>query len=137
MELQTIYNQCAAHLLRQAKASYDDVGEACLYRGPDGMKCAVGYFIRDDQYHENLEGYDAKDEELYGPLASYLGKAPSPGQSALLFDLQRAHDHYLKCGLDYWASRMIEIAKQYGLIVPKQVSALAALNYGGYHAHSI
>lgn len=33
----------------------------CLYRGPNGRKCAVGMFIPDDKYSERMEGKSAWD----------------------------------------------------------------------------
>lgn len=31
-------------------------GERCLYRGPDGKKCAVGMFIPDNKYRSEMDG---------------------------------------------------------------------------------
>lgn len=48
------------HLVAQKKRSYGYDGESmrrmCLYRSPDGCKCALGILIPDDQYKPEHEG---------------------------------------------------------------------------------
>ena len=41
------------HLRQQGKPSVGPNG-ACLYRGPDGTKCAIGALIPDECYNESL-----------------------------------------------------------------------------------
>lgn len=59
---QEVFEQVAKHLLKQnAKsgvlASYED-GETllCKYRAPNGLSCAAGCLIAEDEYHPNFEG---------------------------------------------------------------------------------
>lgn len=33
-----------------------DAGGACMYRSPDGRKCAAGLLIRDEDYQQKFEG---------------------------------------------------------------------------------
>ena len=42
------------HLLTQNKKSHD-VGEGCVYRNSEGLKCAVGCLIPDEDYAANME----------------------------------------------------------------------------------
>lgn len=46
---QEIFDQVANHLLTQIKKSYDPVKKECQYRGPNGLKCAVGGIITDSE----------------------------------------------------------------------------------------
>lgn len=52
---QEVFDTVVLHLLKQeAKAEGED-GE-CLYRDPEGRKCAVGCLIPDEQYRDHMEG---------------------------------------------------------------------------------
>lgn len=44
---QEIFNKVATHLRTQGVQSLSDDG-TCLYRSPDGLKCAIGCLIRDE-----------------------------------------------------------------------------------------
>jgi len=39
---------------QQGQPSWQD-GVGCLYRGPNGLKCAIGWLISDDDYKPSLE----------------------------------------------------------------------------------
>ena len=56
MEPQQIFNKVATHLLKQNKRSIDKGTDVCLYRGPNGTKCAVGVLIPDSLYLKTMEG---------------------------------------------------------------------------------
>lgn len=55
-----LLNQSEAAILAQGGFSIgrvtDRYGDICVYRGPDGKKCAAGQLIRDDQYDPKFEG---------------------------------------------------------------------------------
>ena len=56
---QEIFNKVAAHLIkqgRQAKANF-----SCLYRAPDGCKCAIGVLIPDDKYDPRMEEHGIRE----------------------------------------------------------------------------
>lgn len=57
---QTFINRVAEHLLTQKKrAVKEDLsngGESCVYRTPEGLKCAIGCTFKDDMYTTVLEG---------------------------------------------------------------------------------
>ncbi len=44
------------HLLTQNEKATTHNGLSCRYRGDDGLKCAIGCLIPDDQYDPTLEG---------------------------------------------------------------------------------
>lgn len=52
---QQVFDQIAKHLLSQKQRSTN--GEMCRYRGPDGLKCAAGCLMTDDEYDcDRMEG---------------------------------------------------------------------------------
>lgn len=61
MDDQQIFDTVAKHLLEQGEKSEgpdpsSDDGTTCLYRGPNGLKCAAGCLIPDEMYSPKLEG---------------------------------------------------------------------------------
>jgi hypothetical protein len=59
---------------------------SCAYRGENGTKCALGFFIPDDLYSEEIEGKSLLGESVY-QLECFKGKSLH-----LLRSLQQAHD---------------------------------------------
>ena len=55
MNRQEIFDTVANHLLTQKEQSMDENGK-CLYRGPNGLKCAIGCLIPDEDYSPTMEG---------------------------------------------------------------------------------
>lgn len=51
---QELFDAVARHLLTQKVRSGDGPAN-CLYRGPDGRKCAMGIFIPDADYQPRME----------------------------------------------------------------------------------
>lgn len=103
---QETFDTVAVHLLTQNKQSLDPKTGTCLYRGPNGLKCAVGALIPDDKYHRSLEGHSAGA----GKVAEIL---ESLGHSTRLCDrLQGVHDGWTPY---HWPLMLREIAKDLGL----------------------
>jgi hypothetical protein len=82
---QEVFNHIASGLLTQGERSYE--GSACLYRGPNGLKCAGGMVIDDDEYG----GEDMEDQDWEGLVEG--GFAPS-AHMELITKLQGVHDSY-------------------------------------------
>ncbi|AGS81170.1 hypothetical protein [Caulobacter phage Cr30] len=69
MTPQEIFDKSAAHLFTQDVQS---VGPSCCsYRGPNNTSCAVGFFIPDEVYRNDMEGKD-----VYGLLDTYADIFP-------------------------------------------------------------
>lgn len=51
---QVVFDIVAEHLLKQNERSENE-DHICLYRGPRGLKCAVGCLIPDDKYNSIME----------------------------------------------------------------------------------
>lgn len=53
MNAQEIFDTVTVHLFTQGKRATEN--ETCMYRTPEGLKCAVGVLIPDDLYHPSMD----------------------------------------------------------------------------------
>jgi len=114
---QEIYNTVLFKLREQKVQSYSHCleGYSCLYRGPNGVKCALGHLINDEEYVPEMEGKsaDCLARESFMPkrLLPYLG---------LIAGLQTAHDDCMprstQGSMDLWEQGMKNIAEQFRLV---------------------
>lgn len=56
MTPQEIEDKIIAHLKTQKTRAQRENSSTCAYRSPDGLKCAVGCLIPDEQYNAAAEG---------------------------------------------------------------------------------
>ena len=97
---QQVFDKVAAHLLAQGITSSKghEVGGTCLYRGPNGTKCAVGCLIPDDLYSPNMEGKSVPGSvspdfpDLDSMLGRVLTQIVEQDTFPLLAALQVLHD---------------------------------------------
>jgi hypothetical protein len=62
MNKQEAFNKIYLGLKSQGfEKSFNETIYRCQYRGPNGLKCAVGHLIPDDKYHESLEKLNPYD----------------------------------------------------------------------------
>lgn len=110
---QEIYDKVKAHLLTQNAKSYDVENNMCMYRHPDGLKCAIGVLIPDDAYTPDMEGHTVAAMALYDDLwdmfPSFLRETFI---SSLLSDLQLVHDAN---DVDQWPAALARVAKAHNL----------------------
>lgn len=140
LTMQQVFDRVATHLLTQnaqSKGPYTDysdgywteVDNACAYRGANGMKCAVGCLIPDDEYDERFEGAAVtavRPQPMLSPNAygvhkgKLLAKALRAGGVnttnerllELLSELQQVHD---TSSPKHWREELLKVAKTYGL----------------------
>ena len=106
MTNQEAFDAVAKHLLTQMKPSVaENDSQSCLYRGPDGLKCAIGALIPDDQYRKEFE-YQGIDE-----IAQYV-PALEGVSVHLLLELQLIHDDDDAL---HWKYALIKFATEHGL----------------------
>lgn len=106
---QDIFNIAANGLLKQGKTSKDSV--SCKYRGPNGLKCAVGMLIPDELYEDTFEGHSASSSGVIKALV----KAGMPNTVAFadfLENLQDVHDDHQTGD---WERELVNFAHHYGL----------------------
>ena len=101
MKPQEIFNKAAVHLMGMEGPSLDQDADACVYRGRDedcefnGQMCAVGLFIADEHYDDDLEESVITDPDQAVAVAvakSWGQERLTDAQLMLLADLQMAHD---------------------------------------------
>jgi hypothetical protein len=81
---QEVYDKTWEHLVTQGKPASGLGG--CYYRTADGLKCAFGFWIKDNQYDPKMENRSASSViHLYG-LREFGDK------TELMDKLQRCHD---------------------------------------------
>ncbi len=80
-----IFEQVKNHLLTQKERSMLNE-DTCAYRGTNGLKCAAGCLISDDEYKENFEN------KRWKALADW-DMVPNT-HVELIDSLQSLHDHY-------------------------------------------
>lgn len=87
----------------------------CLYRGPEGRRCALGWCIPDENYRQELEGLTIDDYPSI--LEDALGFPDLPENDIqFLVDLQTYHDQ--STDPDKMKLRLADLANTYGLEVP-------------------
>ena len=82
----------------------------CLYRGPDGLRCAVGTLIPDAEYQEMFDTDGAVLAEVQACVPSLAGVS-----TRLLSDLQNIHD---QLSLSSWRDGFRLVAMDFGLTWP-------------------
>ena len=100
MKPQEIFDAASVHLMGMEGPSLDHDGDACVYRGKDddcefnGQMCAVGLFISDQHYDDDLEGQGISGGQAVADAvaASWGQDDLTVAQISLLADLQNAHD---------------------------------------------
>lgn len=113
MELQEIFTKVRDHLLAQKVRSYDPdrLSNVCLYRGPGGLKCALGCLIPDDKEVPVLFNSLGIDKVL-AQDPDFLGFKVSDEAYSLLAYLQNVHDRSDPNG---WECRLKAVAEIFDL----------------------
>ncbi len=88
MTPQQIYDKVCAHLAKQKHRAVD-VNGTCLYRAPNGDKCAAGCLIPDDRYLPNME---RKRIAAVADITSFKLPDFIVSNIGLIIDLQDCHD---------------------------------------------
>lgn len=104
--LQEIFDIVALHLMTQKEKSRNAF--LCMYRSPDGLKCAAGALIKDEEYTEDLE------ENGWHSLVAD-GRAPE-AHAAEIRKLQLIHD--MSCSNE-WEDELIAFGRAYNLTLPE------------------
>lgn len=96
MNQQDIFDRVLAHLSQQkCRAS---THQGCMYRTPDGLKCAVGALIPDDLYDPRMDTGSQFSGDVNGLAHGIRERVFSPQlgwiteNRELLISLQKAHD---------------------------------------------
>lgn len=97
------FNGLRAQGFRKSKGE-----KGCLYRGPDGLKCAIGHCIADSDYRSRFEG---------GRDRAFRAAGVSGQLFVFAFHLQIAHD--ASTSPSNMEHRLRELANNYELTIPE------------------
>lgn len=109
---QELFTQVAKHLLAQNGRSV--VAGKCKYRGDNGLKCAVGCLITDENYLPTAEGRPAWDAVVRKGVQD-SGWTYDEETEPLLLQLQAVHDHN---AVHLWQEDLAGIATKFDLEMP-------------------
>ena len=115
---QDVFNQVAFHLLSQGERAMD--GD-CVYHAPDGLRCAAGCLISDEEYKEDME---------WNGWLDLVDAGLVPNEHAdLILELQNLHDMEHP---DDWAGSLSSLAGKLGLAVDRALNT-AMQSYNEEH----
>lgn len=108
-----VFNTIQAHLLKQNARSMGEYDSAeftgednpCMYRNEDGLSCAVGCLITDDNYDKTIEGMGMTPSVLTAIESSLDIEVDQPLRT-MLTELQHLHDS-VDVGL--WKNELIDL----------------------------
>lgn len=86
IEAQELFDYIVEAIVKQGRPSVGD-NNRCLYRGPDGLKCAAGHVIPDSVYSETMENKGILTLSDFGRTPKSLVH-----HAELISRLQDAHD---------------------------------------------
>ena len=115
---QETFNTVVNHLRKQngrSMASTEEGDIQCAYRGVNGDKCAIGCLIKDEYYHEKIEGLDIGTFLVRDAVA----KSGCLAELGILSDLQSMHDN---CEPSIWETEFSKLAVKYNVIMPEAVT---------------
>lgn len=122
MEPQEIFNQAYVAVMHQGCKSLN-YNRGCQYRGPDGLKCAIGHLI-DDATAKAWDRRSANDIASIARARNVKYKVPDwiLKNFTLVADIQAAHDRVEpNFGLAFitaFKGRMERVAQDHNLTVP-------------------
>ena len=86
--------------------------EQCQYRGPRGLKCAIGHLIPDELYDERMEAKGISTLFADYPSIVEILDAHTESEREFLIRLQIAHDEYVP---EMWDKAFADVADDYEL----------------------
>jgi hypothetical protein len=106
MSLQEIFDFVNEQVIKQAKPSWRGELGDCAYRGPNGLKCAAGFLLDDEDFDPDMEGKGARDMcNMIGFRSGHdvndLDYADTITRKRdLIARMQGAHDGAARCAMD-------------------------------------
>ena len=117
MNKQETFDKIWSHFITHNNGPSIEEHGMCLYRSPNGNRCAVGLLLPDSEYDPSYEGRSIH-------LIPYF-KNLSEEDSEFLVDLQRCHDRaatsYRSDFSDFMRKFLTEVAEDYRLETPNDV----------------
>lgn len=113
MTPQEVFDKVVSHLREQKICCKNEEG-TCAYRNDQGLKCAAGCLINDDEYYSAYEGMSILEilSGNYTFVPKSLIERLYP-HHILIYRLQKCHDSFLP---QFWESELQSIAQEFNLI---------------------
>lgn len=92
MNNQEFFDAVVKALVKQGVPSYSSEDESCMYRGPNGVKCAIGLLIPDEEYNDNPVEEIPVDLVFQNEYWPTLTRLADTVPLRLLIAIQRCHD---------------------------------------------
>ena len=110
---QEVFDQIATHMLTQMKvcelAENLDNAPACVYRNSEGLKCAAGCLISDEEYNEKI---GPKGLNTYGWDQLIERGIVTKRHKNIIKELQNIHDQVTE---NRWYYYLAGVAKKFDL----------------------
>lgn len=114
---QEVFDIVVTHLITQRRPAYTGLSGCCMYRAPDGLRCAVGALIPDNLYDPEFEGdtADCVIQKLFDKdLADWRE------HKELLLALQEVHDECFVISRGTFSirdlrNRLLDVAEDFSL----------------------
>jgi hypothetical protein len=92
---QEAFDKAARGIILQGGPSREDGSACCLYRGPDGRRCAIGHLIPDELYDPDMEGRGITTPVVISPIRNFLTSQGWDSEEDVYFlmGLQEIHDN--------------------------------------------
>ena len=110
MTAQELFDIVYKHMMSQNARSVMGGYSTCAYRGEDGLKCAIGVLIPDEDYREDMERKGAENLLAKGACLHHLA-----AHHRLISKLQGIHD---EDPVEDWDRALREAAVALGLVCP-------------------
>jgi hypothetical protein len=107
---QETFDHICKSIIAQGKQSYDPDAGDCRYRGPNGLKCAAGFCITDEEYLPSMEGHG-----VHSPNVEY---ALRDWNLPVILAMQRIHDFPAHDYIEHFKVGAKGVARMYSLTVP-------------------
>jgi len=78
--------------VKKYETTFSKNNEVCLYRGPEGKKCAVGMFIDDEDYSPDMEETNASKN-----IEKFSLEKDMPIPTEWINEFQQVHDRSRAC----------------------------------------
>jgi len=107
------FDKVKKHLLKQGERSMKADDSICVYHSKEGLKCAVGCLISEEDYKRSFEQKSVFDlERKLGTkkLETILNMKISDESIMMLFDLQAVHDDVPP---KQWEKKLKQLEKRY------------------------
>lgn len=117
MTTQEVFDTVYKHLMTQKAQSLDFEELNCKYRGEDGMKCAIGCLIKDEEYRPEMEEKTVLKMLAYARTVGIKTLADRLEPHAILLErLQTIHDRRDE---EEWRESLAVVAQEYELTIPE------------------